>query len=142
MYVCFKYGNRESKNMSDNSSTQQQQMFPVFSIVSNDFEKDLEIVKRMFSGLQEMTHTENGFKLSESAVLAAGWWFYDVYFTQEFVKKMFETILPPELHNMKGATIRIIDSLQSQLIKCGSEAKIKMHGDIPFAAPWWAWLMK
>lgn len=117
-------------------------MFPIFSIVSNNFEKDLDIAKRIFSGLQDMTHAQGGFKLSDRAVLAAGWWFYDIYFTPEFAKKMFETIVPPEIHNMKGATIRIIDSLQGQLKKYGSEAKIKMHGDIPFAAPWWAWLMK
>ncbi len=55
---------------------------------------------------------------------------------------MFETVLPPEMHNMKGATVRIIDALEGQLRKYGTEAKIKMHGDIPFAAPWWAWLMK
>ena len=117
-------------------------MIPIFSIVSNDFDKDLAIIRRMFSGLQEITHTENGFKLSDRAELAAGWWFYDVFFTREFTTKMFETVLPPETHNMKDATVRIIDALQGQLRKYGSEAKIKMHGDIPFAAPWWAWLMK
>jgi hypothetical protein len=26
--------------------------------------------------------------------------------------------------------------------KNGSDAQVKMHGDIPFAAPWWAWLMR
>lgn len=117
-------------------------MFPAFSIVSNDFEKDLEIVKRIFSGLQEITHVQNGFRLSDRAVLAAGWWFYEIYFTPEFAKKMFETVLPPELHNMKGATVGIVNSLQGQLRKYGSEAKIKTHGNISFAAPWWAWLMK
>ena len=81
-------------------------MFPIFSIVSNNFEKDLEIVKRMFSGIEEMTHSEHGFKLSDRAELAAGWWFYDIFVTQDFAKKMFQTILPPELHNMKGATIK------------------------------------
>jgi hypothetical protein len=89
-----------------------------------------------------MTHATDGFKLSDRAVLAAGWWFYDVYFTEEFTKKMFETILPPGPSNMRGATIKMVDALQGQLRKYGSEARIKMHGDIPFAAPWWAWLMK
>jgi hypothetical protein len=122
--------------------TQQEQMFPIFSIASNDFEKDLGIVKTMFSGLQEMSHVEQGFKLGESATLAAGWWFYDVYFTQGFAQKMFEMILPRGHRNMKGATRGIIDTLQGQLRKYGSEARIKMHGDMPLAAPWWAWLMK
>jgi hypothetical protein len=31
---------------------------------------------------------------------------------------------------------------QSQMRKDGSEARVKMHGDIPFAAPWWSWLMR
>ena len=65
-------------------------MFPIFSIVSNNFEKDLEIVKRMFSGIEEMTHSEHGFKLSDRAELAAGWWFYDIFVTQDFAKKMFQ----------------------------------------------------
>lgn len=117
-------------------------MLPLFSIASDDFEKDLVIVKSIFSGLQEMTHSENGFKLSDRAVLAAGWWFYDVYVTEDFAKKMFETVLPQETHNMKGATAGIVDALQGQLKKYGSGARIKLHKDIPFAAPWWAWLMK
>lgn len=125
--------------MSDNT---QQQLFPIFSIVSNDFEKDLDIIKRMFSGLEKMTHTEQGFKLSDRAEMAAGWWFYDILVTPDFARKLFETILPADLHNMKGATRKISDALQGQLRKFGSGAKIKMHGDFPFAAPWWAWLMK
>lgn len=117
-------------------------MFPIFSIVSNNFENDLVIIKRIFSGLEELTRTEHGFKLSDRAELAAGWWFYHIFFTQDFAKKIFETVLPAELHDMKGATIRIVDALEGQIRKYGSEAKIKMYGDIPFAAPWWAWLMK
>lgn len=117
-------------------------MSPIFSIASNNFEKDLEIIKGMFSAFEKMTHTEQGFKLSDRAELAAGWWFYDIFVTQAFAKKMFETVLSPELRNMKGATIGITNALQGQLRKYGSEARIKMHGDIPFAAPWWAWLMR
>ena len=55
---------------------------------------------------------------------------------------MFETVLPPEMHNMKGATTGIASVLQGQLRKYGSDARIKVHGDVPFAAPWWAWLFK
>lgn len=117
-------------------------MFPIFSIVSNNFERDLEVVRSIFYGLEKMTHTNQGFKLSDRAEQAAGWWFYDVYFNEEFARKAFEAILPPHTRNMEDATRRIIESLQHQLQKLGSEAKIKMHGDMPFAAPWWAWLMK
>lgn len=119
-----------------------QGMFPFFSIVSNNFEKDLDIVKRMFSAFEKMTHTERGFRLSERAEMAAGWWFYDVFASQEFATKIFQTIIPEGVRDKKSATIKIVDAFQDQLRKYGSEAKIKMHGDMPFAAPWWAWLMR
>lgn len=116
--------------------------FPLFTIVSNNFEKDLGAVKRIFSGFEKMTRTELGFKLSERAEMAAGWWFYDIFVTQDFATKLFQQILPAGVRDKKSATIRIVDHFQNQLRKYGSEAKIKMHGDIPFAAPWWAWLMR
>lgn len=122
--------------MSENT----QQMYPTFTIAPNDFEKDLKIIKGVFSWLEEMTHTKDGYRLSDSAQLAAGWWFYDVYVMQDFAKKMFETVLTPEMHNTKGATLGIASVLQGQLRKYGSEARIKTHGDVPFATPWWAWL--
>ncbi len=68
--------------MSDNV---QETMVPAFSIVSNDFDKDLTIVKRLFLGLEQLTNTEQGFRLSDRAVFAAGWWFYDIYL-HEFAK--------------------------------------------------------
>lgn len=46
--------------MATNSS---QGMFPFLTIVSSNFGKDLEIIKRMFSAFETMTHTEHGFKL-------------------------------------------------------------------------------
>lgn len=118
------------------------EFFPLFTIVSNNFEKDLSIVKRIFSAFEKMTHTENGFKLSERAEMAAGWWFYDVFATQEFATRIFQQMLPADVRDKKSATIKITDGFQEQLRKYGSEAKIKMYGDIPFAAPWWAWLMR
>ena len=116
--------------------------FPMLTIVSNNFEKDLDIVKRVFFRLQDLTHTDNGFKLSERAEMAAGWWFYDIYFTQDFAQKVFQALIPQNVRDVKNAKLQIIDSLQEQFRKQGSEAKIKMHGDMPFAAPWWAWLMR
>ena len=112
------------------SSTQQ--LVPVFSIVSNDFEKDLGIIKRLFSGLGELTQTKDGFKLSDQAVLAAGWWFYDIYFSQEFAQKTFQTILPAGIGPRRAALI-ITDELESQLRKYGSEARIRMHKDFQLA---------
>jgi len=124
------------------SADQPNQKFPFFTIVSNNFEKDLEIVKRIFTSFEKMSHIEDGYRLSDRAEMAAGWWFYDVFLTQEFALKIFQTIIPEGVRDKKSATIKIIDAFQDQLRKYGSEAKIKMHGDMPFAAPWWAWLMR
>ena len=63
--------------------------------------------------------------MSDRALLAAGWWFYDVYFTEDFTRKMFEFVLPTEEHNKRGATMRIVESLEGQLRKYGSDARIK-----------------
>jgi hypothetical protein len=119
-----------------------QEFFPLLSVVSNNFEKDLQIVKNVLAASEKMTHTEHAYKLSERAEMAAGWWFYDVFVTPDFLQKVFQQILPPDIHDRKTATIKIVDAFQEQLRKYGSEAKIKIHGDIPFAAPWWAWLMR
>lgn len=123
-------------------SQNQNGFFPFFTIVSNNFEKDLDVVKRIFSGFEKITHVDHGFKLSERAEMAAGWWFYDIFVTQDFAAKIFRQLIPEGVRNKKTAAIKIIDHFQDQLRKYGSEAKIKMHGDIPFAAPWWAWLMR
>ena len=117
-------------------------MFPFFTVVSNNFAKDLDIIKRIFSSFEKMTHTENGFKLSERAEMAAGWWFYDVFVSQEFATKIFQTTLSEGVRDKRTAKIKVVDAFQDQLRKYGSEAKIKTHGDLPFAAPWWAWLMR
>ena len=96
----------------------------------------------MLAASEKMTHAENDFKLSERAERAAGWWFYDIFVTRDFLQKVFQQIVPEGVHDRKTATIKIVDFFQGQLRKFGSEAKIKMHGDIPFASPWWAWLMR
>jgi hypothetical protein len=126
----------------DNPS-KEEEYIPFLTVVSNNFEKDLPLVKNMLAASEKMTHAENGFKLSERAEMAAGWWFYDIFVTRDFLQKLFQQLLVPEgVHDRKTATIKIVDFFQGQLRKYGSEAKIKMHGDIPFAAPWWAWLMR
>jgi hypothetical protein len=93
--------------------------------------------------VEKRTHSESAYRISKRAQMAAGWWFYDVYVTPEFLQKIFEILLPPEefkSRDKKSATIKIVDVFQSQM--SGSEARVKMHGDIPFAAPWWSWLMR
>jgi hypothetical protein len=119
-----------------------EEYIPFLTVVSNNFEKDLSLVKNMLAASEKMTRAENGFKLSERAEMAAGWWFYDIFVTRDFLQKLFQQLVPEGVHDRKTATIKIVDFFQGQLRKYGSETKIKMHGDIPFAAPWWAWLMR
>ena len=43
--------------------------------------------------------------------MAAGWWFYDVYVTPDFLQRIFEILLPREeftSRDKKSATIKII----------------------------------
>jgi hypothetical protein len=38
--------------------------------------------------------------------------------------------------------MRISDIFQDQIKKNGSDAGIKMFGDVPIAAGWWSWLFR
>jgi hypothetical protein len=119
------------------------EMIPFLTIVSNNFEQDLAAVRQVLSQFEKRVHSEGGYKLSDRAEMAAGWWFYDVFVTQEFLQRIFQATLPSgSIRDKKSATLQIVDVFQDQLKKNGSEAKVKMHGDMPFAAPWWAWLMR
>lgn len=120
-----------------------QEMIPLLAVRSVDFEKDLRILKQIMSQLEAKTHSENAYRFSERAEMAAGWWFYDIFVSSEFLQRIFQLLLPPGFpRNKKSASIMIVDMFQNQLKKSGSSAWVKMHGDIPFAAPWWSWLMK
>jgi hypothetical protein len=130
--------------MLDNDNKQDDEMIPFFSIASRDFDQDLIILKKVLHQFEQRTHSENAYKFSQRATLAAGWWFYDVFFKRDFVQKIFQIILPPDFpsNNKKAATIKIVDTFQDQIKKNGSDARIKMFGDIPFATPWWSWLFR
>jgi hypothetical protein len=131
--------------MLDNDDKQEHdEMIPFFSLASRDFDKDLVILKIVLHQFEQKTHSENAYKLSERATLAAGWWFYDVFFKRDFIQKIFQLLLPPDFShkNKKAATLKIVDTFQDQIKKNGSNARIKMHGDIPFAAAWWSWLLR
>ena len=120
-------------------------MIPFLSIASREFEKDLNAMKIVMNQLEKMTHSENAYRFSERAQMSAGWWFYDIYVTQEFLQRIFQIIIPKEELSSRdkiSATIKIVDMFQSQLKKNGSNTLVKMHGDIPFAAPGWSWLMR
>jgi hypothetical protein len=131
--------------MSDNNDKEEHdEMIPFFSIASRDFDKDLIILKKVLHQFEQRTHSQNAYKFSQRATLAAGWWFYDVFFKRDFIQKVFQIILPPGFNpnNKKAATMKMVDTFQDQIKKNGSDARIKMFGDIPFATPWWSWLFR
>ena len=131
--------------MLDNDDKQEHdEIIPFFSLASRDFDKDLVILKKVLHQFEQKTHSENAYKLSERATLAAGWWFYDVFFKRDFIQKIFQLLLPPNFShkNKKAATLKIVDTFQEQIKKNGSDARIKMFGDIPLAAGWWSWLLR
>jgi hypothetical protein len=61
--------------MLDNDDKQDDEMIPFFSIASIDFDKDLIILKKVLHQFEQRTHSENAYKFSQRATLAAGWWF-------------------------------------------------------------------
>jgi hypothetical protein len=75
---------------------EQNQMIPFLSIASREFEKDLNALRLVVSQLEKRTHSENAYRFSERAEIAAGWWFYDVFVTPEFLQKIFQIVLPHE----------------------------------------------
>ena len=120
-------------------------MITFLSIASREFESDLDALKSVLNRLEKRTHIEKAYRLSERAEMAAGWWFYDVFVTKEFLQSIFQTVIPREEFpspDKKSATIKLVDMFQTELRKNGSNARVKMHGEVPFAAPWWAWLMR
>jgi hypothetical protein len=89
-----------------------EEMIPFFSIASREFDKDLDILKKVLHQFEQMTHSQNAYKFSERATLAAGWWFYDVFFKRDFIQMVFQLLLPYNVQhrNKKAATIKIVDT--------------------------------
>ena len=119
-------------------------MVPFFSVASRDFDRDLDILKKILYQFEQRTHSENAYIFSKRATMAAGWWFYDIFLKPDFAQKIFQLALPPDFppDNKKAAAMKIINIFQNQVKLNGSDARIKMYGDIPFATPWWSWLFR
>ena len=129
---------------NDNNEKEPEEMIPFFSIASRDFERDLGVLKKILYQFEQRTHSENAYIFSKRATMAAGWWFYDILFKPDFVQKIFQLALPPGFpsHNKKAVATKIVDMFQNQVKLNGSDARIKMYGDIPYATPWWSWLFR
>lgn len=57
------------------ASEGQEKLFPIFTRMSDNFEKNLHIGKLIFSRFEKLTHVDVGFKLSDRAEMAAVWRF-------------------------------------------------------------------
>jgi hypothetical protein len=66
---------------NNDNQAQDDEMIPFFSIASRDFDQDLVILKKVLHQFEQRTHSENAYKFSERATLAAGWWFYDMMYS-------------------------------------------------------------
>ena len=60
----------------DKQGEDSDEMIPFFNIASRELDKDLIILKKVLHQFEQRTHSENAYKFSERATLAAGWWFY------------------------------------------------------------------
>lgn len=113
---------------------------PLFSVSSQDFEADIELLKKIFQLFEEKSRVSNGYKFSGEAKFAMGWWFYDIYVKKGFIKKLVET---EHISNKKAKDERaILKIIQDELKRNSSKARVKFHGKKPFMAKYWAWLMK
>jgi hypothetical protein len=67
-----------------------------------------------------------------------------IFSKPDFAQKIFQLALPLGFppQNKKAAAIKIVDLFQNQVKLNGSDARIKMYGDVPLAATWWSWLLK
>ena len=113
-------------------------MQPLFSAATTDLDADIKIFKEILNELQLKTHTKNGYKFSPDAKMAAGWWFFEIYLEQEFVRKLIES----DLTNKKKKRDIVLNLISEQLKKRNSKAKIRFYDNYSFMRRYWSWLMK
>ncbi len=113
-------------------------MQPLFSAATTDLDADIKIFKEILNELQLKTHTKNGYKFSPDAKMAAGWWFFEIYLEQEFVRKIIEN----DLTNKKKKRDVVLNVILEQLKKRNSKAKIRFYDNYSIMRRYWSWLMK
>ena len=113
-------------------------MQPLSSAATTDLDADIKIFKEILNELQLKTHTKNGYKFSTDAKMAAGWWFFEIYLEQEFVRKIIES----DLTNKKKKRDIVLNLISEQLKKRNSKAKIRFYDNYSFMRRYWSWLMK
>ncbi len=111
---------------------------PLFSAMTTDFDADIKNFKDILNELELKTHTKNGYKFSPDAKMAAGWWFFEIYFEEEFAKNIIES----DLTVKKKKRDIILKYIEKQLKKRKSKAKIRFYDNYPLMRRYWSWLMK
>jgi hypothetical protein len=43
-------------------------------------------------------------------MMAAGWCFYEIFVTPDFLQKLFQKFVPEGVHDRKAATIKIVET--------------------------------
>ena len=114
-------------------------MKPTFVVASQDFERDLSILKDVLNQFEMKTNYKDSFKFSEKSQKAAGWWFYEIYCKPDFMEKVTHV----ESTDKKiDSERKILEVIQLKLKQNDSSARIKLYKDKPFLVRWWTWLMK
>jgi len=113
---------------------------PLFSVSSQDFDDDLALLKKLFQLFETKSKFSNGYKFSSEAQFAMGWWFYDIYVKVGFIKRLVEV---EHLSNNRVKDEKeILKIIQDEFKYNNSKARVKFHGQKPFMARYWSWLMK
>ena len=111
---------------------------PLFSAMTTDFDADIKNFKEILNELELKTHTKNGYKFSPDAKMAAGWWFFEIFLEQEFVRKIIES----DLTSKRKRRDNILKYIEGQLKKRKSKARIRFYDNYPLMRRYWSWLMK
>ena len=60
--------------------------------MTTDFDADIKNFKEILNKLELKTHTENGYKFSPDAKMAAGWWFLKFTWNKNLLEESLRVI--------------------------------------------------
>jgi len=115
-------------------------MNPTFVVASQNFESDLSVLKEILTQFQKTTNHQDGYNLAQKGEMAAGWWFFEIYFKPDFMDKIIqiEALGGKKIKDDRG----VLEIIQNGLKQKGSNARIRLYRDKPLLARWWKWLLK
>ena len=115
-------------------------MNPTLVMASQKLESDVSVVKEILDGFEKSTGYQDGYSFDEKGMMAAGWWFVEVYIKPDFLDRIVES-KPLESGRIKYDT-DMLNIIQNMLKQKGSTARIRLYRQKPFLASWWKWLLK